>query len=81
MSDRFAKVLENNQELIDYLTMAYDVTEERADELIKAYSISITIMKDEGDTIHYIGDQIAEEAALEPLEFDDEEIAEEADDE
>lgn len=78
-ADRFAKPVETEQEVVDYLVSAYDVSEERAAEIVKAHASDFEAGKSRGSFIYYVGDEIANEEALEPFEIDDEEVAEEHD--
>lgn len=81
-SDRFAKAIETEQDIIDYLLAEWEVSEVRAKEIVSQANIRerIAEAKRLGSFIYFVGTEIAEACGLEEKELNDEDIAYESDD-
>lgn len=80
--EKYAKVIDEDAEVVAYLVECYEVTETRAAQILKEQSVALQEGKKVGSYVWYVGDRLAGLAGLEPIpEVDDEEVAYDSDEE
>jgi hypothetical protein len=73
--EKFARPIESDEDLVEYLVFAYKVSEDYAKELVKKHAQGTQEGKERGSFIWYVGDMLADVEALEPNELEEDEEA------